>query len=249
MKAMIFAAGLGTRLRPITDTLPKALLPIAGKTLLEWQIDTLRQAGISDIVINVHHLADQIRRFLIDHENFGCNILISDETAQLLETGGGLRRAAALLGYREPILAMNVDILSTINLHRLIAAHRLDTMATLVVSRRDTQRYLLFDEHNNLCGWNNIATGELRPADRAGQLSDRLSDGTLRRLAFSGMHIISPELFQLMQTWPERFPIIDFYLSICRQYEIKAYIPQNYRMMDIGKIEHLREAEAFAQTL
>lgn len=246
---MIFAAGLGTRLRPITDTLPKALLPIAGKTLLEWQIDTLRQAGISDIVINVHHLADQIRCFLYEHEHFGCNILISDESSQLLETGGGLRKAAALLGYQEPVLAMNVDILSTINLHQLIAAHRLDTMATLVVSQRDTQRYLLFNQQKDLCGWTNIATGEFRPAESSEQLNSRLCDGTLQRLAFSGMHIISPELFPLMQTWPERFPIIDFYLAICSQYKIKAYIPQHYRMMDIGKIEHLREAEAFAKTL
>lgn len=249
MKAMIFAAGLGTRLRPITDTLPKALLPVAGKTLLEWQIDKLRQAGISDIVINVHHLADQIRHFLADHDNFGCNILISDETAALLETGGGLRKAGTMLSYQEPVLALNVDILSTVNLHRLIAAHHPDNMATLVVSDRPTQRYLLFDKQDALRGWTNIATGEYKPDTDTEALATALQAGELRRLAFSGMHIIAPELFRLMQDWPERFPIIDFYLAICRDYHVKAYVPDNYRMMDIGKIEHLRDAEAFAMSL
>lgn len=249
MKAMIFAAGLGTRLRPFTDEHPKALLPILGKPLLQWQIEKLREAGISDIVINVHHFADQIRSFLIENENFGCNILLSDETDRLLETGGGLRKAVTLLGYREPILALNVDILSNINLHQLIAAHLPDTLATLVVSQRDTQRYLLFNKDNYLQGWTNISTGEYRPQKESTTLAKAVEDGLLCRLAFSGMHIISPELFPLMKDYPEKFPIIDFYLNICRQYPIHSFVPNLYKMMDIGKIEQLSAAESFAQSL
>lgn len=249
MKSMIFAAGLGTRLRPITDRIPKALLPVAGKPLLQWQIEKLCAAGISDIVINVHHFPQQIRQFLIDHDNFGCNIQLSDESNQLLETGGGLRKAATLLGYQEPILALNVDILSTVNLHRLIAAHTPDSMATLVVSDRQTERYLLFNNQNELTGWTNISTGAYKPVEREAELSDGLQRGSLHKMAFSGMHIISPELFKLMQNWGDCFPIIDFYLSICTKYPVHAYVPQDYRMMDIGKIDHLDEAENFALKL
>ena len=249
MKAMIFAAGLGTRLRPITDSIPKALLPIEGKPLLQWQIEKLRESSINDIVINVHHFPEQIRQFLHDNADFGCHIQISDESDKLLETGGGLRKAAALLGDKEPVLALNVDILSTINLRDLIAAHRSDARATLVVSERDTQRYLLFDENQRLHGWTNTTTGELKPIGRGDLLRQKLTNGQLHKLAFSGMHIIAPELLSLMQSWDECFPIIDFYLSVCETAPIYAYIPPNYRMMDIGKIDHLSEAEDFAATL
>ena len=147
MKAMIFAAGLGTRLKPLTDTMPKALLPIAGKTLLQWQIEKLHNAGIRGIVVNVHHFADQIIDYLRANENFGCQIAVSDERGQLLETGGGLYKAKDLLcdGSNAPVLACNVDILSNIRIEDLEKSYRSDMLGLLVVSRRQTQRYLLFD--------------------------------------------------------------------------------------------------------
>lgn len=246
MKAMIFAAGLGTRLKPLTDTMPKALVPIGGKPLLEWQIEKLRNAGINDIVINVHHFPDQIRSFLKEKHNLGCNILLSDESERLLETGGGIRKAAPLLGHDEPVLAINVDILSNIRINDLIAAHRPDSMATLVVSERQTQRYLLFDEQNRMAGWTNIATGEVK-GERFTRDNEKVDD--YRKLAFSGIHILSPALIAQMEEWQEAFPIMDFYLSVCDKQILRAYIPDNYRMMDIGKIDHLDEAEAFGRAL
>ena len=170
MKAMIFAAGLGTRLKPLTDTLPKALVPLAGKTLLQWQIEKLKAAGIRDIVVNIHHFPDMIINYLQDNDNFGCNIQVSDERDMLLETGGGLRKAEALLGAEvqefrsseEGILICNVDILSNIDIPTLLQAYNPNEMGVVVVSERETQRYLLFNEENRLCGWTNIATGEVR---------------------------------------------------------------------------------------
>ncbi len=243
LKAMIFAAGLGTRLKPITDTIPKALLPIGGKTLLEWQLQKLRAAGITEVVINIHHFADQIVRFVAEHDAWGMHILFSDEREQLLETGGGLKKAADLLGTDEPVLVCNVDVLSTIRLEELMAAHRPESLATIVVSPRETQRYLLFTPQRRLVGWTNIKTGEVKPADF------HYSPKEVEALAFSGMHVVSPKIFELMRPYPARFPIIDFYIDQCREHEINAFVPCNYRMMDIGKIDTLQEAEQFAKTL
>ena len=168
MKAMIFAAGLGTRLKPLTDTMPKALVPLAGKTLLQWQIEKLKAAGITDIVVNVHHFADKIIDYLRENDNFGCCIQVSDERDMLLETGGGLRKAQPFLTSNlsplasSPILVCNVDILSNIDIPALLNAYNPEEMGVVVVYPRDTQRYLLFDETNRLCGWTNIATGEVR---------------------------------------------------------------------------------------
>lgn len=241
MKAMILAAGLGTRLKPITDRLPKALLPIGGKTLLEWQLDKLRAAGIREVVINVHHLAEQVTAFVAEHDAFGMDIRFSDERDMLLETGGGLRKAAPLFGDNEPVLVCNVDVLNTIDLHALMAAHDPDALATIVVSRRDTQRYFLFDKAMRLAGWTNIQTGAVRP--------EGLNPDGLERLAFSGMHIVSPEIFPLLNTYPDKFSITDFYINECSTHRIDGYVPSHYSMMDIGKIDHLREAEAFAKGL
>ena len=258
MKAMIFAAGLGTRLKPLTDTLPKALVPLAGKTLLQWQIEKLKAAGITDIVVNVHHFPDQIINYLRENDNFGCRIAVSDERDMLLETGGGLRKAKSLLtgirfpesGYPEdPILICNVDILSNIDIPTLLRAYNPDEMGVVVVSSRDTQRYLLFDHDNRLRGWTNIATGEVR-----GPLSDNhYPIANTRKLAFSGMQVLNPRIFEVMEKVVaekgEKFSLIDLYLSIAEKEILRAFIPENYRMMDVGKINQLSEAEAFAEAL
>lgn len=258
MKAMIFAAGLGTRLKPLTDTLPKALVPLAGKTLLQWQIERLKAAGITDIVVNVHHFPDMIINYLRENDNFGCRIAVSDERDRLLETGGGLRKAKELLtGIRfpessypeDPILICNVDILSNIDIPTLLRAYNPDEMGVVVVSSRDTQRYLLFDHDNHLRGWTNIATGEVRPASLASSPNSLIAS----RLAFSGMQVLNPRIFGVMDKVVaekgEKFSLIDLYLSIAEKEILRAFIPENYRMMDVGKINQLSEAEAFAETL
>jgi len=243
MKAMIFAAGLGTRLKPLTDTLPKALVPLAGKTLLQWQIETLKAAGITDIVVNVHHFPDQIIDYLKENNNFGCRIQVSDERDQLLETGGGLKKAQHLFADTPdtPILVCNVDILSNIDLPALLRAYNPNEMGLVVVSERNTQRYLLFDETNRLCGWTNIATGEVRGKEAE------------KQLAFSGMQVLNPRIFNCMDAViaekGEKFSLIDLYLSIAQKEILRAYIPENYRMMDVGKIAQLSEAESFAFSL
>lgn len=286
MKAMIFAAGMGTRLKPFTDTTPKALLPLAGKTLLEWQIEKLRQAGITDIVVNVHHFAEQIINYLQAHNNFGCRIAVSDERALLLDTGGGLLHAAPLLlsstqdadedtapDADEPILVCNVDILSTIRLTDLRAAYDACCAAVyatenaplgvLVVSERTTQRYLLFDRDNRLRGWTNIANGELRPASLKNQLLSTVRSplnsqpcetrSTLTKYAFSGMQLLSPRIFPLLADIAAGrggvFSMIDAYLALCTDYAFYAYVPTDYRMMDVGKTAQLAEAERFAVSM
>lgn len=252
---MIFAAGLGTRLKPLTDTMPKALVPLAGKTLLQWQIEKLKAAGITDIVVNVHHFPNQIIDYLRENNNFGCNIQVSDERDMLLETGGGLRKAHPLLTSNlsplasSPILVCNVDILSNIDIPALLNAYNPEEMGLVVVYPRDTQRYLLFDDNSRLRGWTNIATGEVR-----GPLSDnRYPIANTRKLAFSGMQVLNPRIFEVMEKVVaekgEKFSLIDLYLSIAEKEILRAFIPENYRMMDVGKINQLSEAEAFAQAL
>ena len=251
---MIFAAGLGTRLKPLTDTLPKALVPLAGKTLLQWQIERLKAAGITDIVMNVHHFADKIIDYLRQNDNFGCNIQVSDERDMLLETGGGLRKAQPLITSSpltsspnslitsSPILVCNVDILSNIDIPALLRAYNPEEMGLVVVMPRDTQRYLVFDDTQRLCGWTNITTGEVR-----GPIANT------RNLAFSGMQVLNPRIFscmdELVALKGEKFSLIDLYVHIAEKEVLRAYIPENYRMMDVGKISQLSEAEAFAASL
>ncbi len=247
MNAMIFAAGLGTRLKPITDTLPKALLPLNGKTLLEYQIQGLRQAGFTHIVVNVHHLAGQIVDYLRANRNFGAHVLISDESDMLLDTGGGLLKAFPLFRAGEPILACNVDILSNISIPAFLSSAKLSDLATLVVSDRPTKRYLLFDEQGQMRGWTNIATNEYRPS-----LPHAAFQGC-RKLAFSGMQLLSPDIItplrEVQKEKGDKFSLIDLYVSVCQDKSIRAYVPDNYKMMDVGKIDQLTEAQSFAQAL
>ena len=257
MRAMIFAAGLGTRLKPLTDTLPKALVPLVGKTLLQWQIERLKAAGITDIVVNVHHFPDMIINYLRENDNFGCRIAVSDERDMLLETGGGLRKAKELLTSSpnsliasSPILICNVDILSNIDLPTLLQAYNPEEMGVVVVSPRDTQRYLLFDETNRLCGWTNIATGEIRGEEA---IRRKAKGEDMTPLAFSGMQVLNPRIFSCMDELAmlkgDKFSLIDLYVHIAEKEVLRAYIPENYRMMDVGKISQLSEAESFASTL
>ena len=239
MVGVIFCAGLGTRLKPLTDTIPKALVPLAGKPLLQWQVEKLRDAGITDIIVNVNHFPDMIIDVVRANEGWGSNILISDERNQLLETGGGLKKIIneQLKIFNDPILACNVDILSNIDLRALISAYERTGVSQLVVSDRQTQRYLCFDEQNHLCGWTNIATGELKGRDGC-------------HLAFSGMQILNTGILSLLKEMKEdKFSLIDFYLRYMQHMPLHAFVPTNYRMMDVGKINQIEEAERFAENL
>ena len=233
MKAMIFAAGLGTRLKPLTDTMPKALVPVGGKPLLEIVITKLIAAGYDEIVINVHHFAGMIRDYVASRDNFGVKISFSDETDLLRETGGGIRHAAPLLDGPEPFLVHNVDILSNLDLAWFRQQHHEGDLATLLVSDRETARYFLFDEDGLLVGWTNILTGEVR-SPWPGIDPDRCY-----RLAFSGIHCISPAVFPLMRPMPEKFSIVDFYLSVCREQRIRAAVMPGLVLRDVGKISEL----------
>lgn len=241
MKALIFAAGLGTRLKPLTDTMPKALVPIDGKPLLEHVILKLKAAGFNQIIINVHHFPDQIIEFLKSKNNFDLRIEISDERDKLLDTGGGVKKAKWFFDDGKPFLVHNVDILSNIDLQSLYQQH-LETspLATLVVSERDTFRYFLFDEEARLKGWINEKTGEVRP--------DHLTHTELyNKLAFSGIQVLSPDVFKLMEHFPDHFSIVDFYLRNAAQQQIKAYVPHALKMIDVGKLNVLTEAEQFVK--
>ena len=239
MKAMVFAAGLGTRLRPITDTMPKALVPICGKPLLEHVILKLREAGYDELVVNVHHFPEQIRKFLSGND-FGVNICISDESDGLLETGGGILHAREYLaGGNEPFLVHNVDIVSNLDPGWLRDSSRPDALATLVVSDRQTRRYLLFDDSMRLVGWTDLGSGEVRSPYPG------LDPSRYHRFAFAGIHNLSPAIFDAMDAmgFSGRFPIMDFYLKACASYPVYGVVPPALKMVDVGKLETLEEAE------
>jgi len=242
MKAMIFAAGLGTRLKPLTDNMPKAMVPIAKKPLLEHVILKLKKAGFDEIIINVHHFPDQIIGFLKMNNDFGIRIAVSDERDELLDTGGAIRKAAWFFDDGKPFLVHNVDILSDVNLNTLYQEHlATDSLATLVVSQRDTFRYLLFDEDKHLCGWVNEKTGETKPVG----IKDIFR---FNKLAFSGIQVLSPGVFDLMRDLKPKFPIMDFYLSNAENQIISAFVPTDFHMLDVGKLDVLDEAENFVVT-
>lgn len=235
MKAMIFAAGLGTRLRPLTNDRPKALVEIEGVTLLEMVIRRLINFGFTEIVVNVHHFADKVEAFLAEKDHFGISISISDERALLLDTGGGLKHAAPFLQGKEPFLVHNTDILTDLDLSAIYQAH-LDSgaLATLAVRERPTSRYLLWNEESRLCGWTNITTGEVKMALETAQ--------PLNRLAFSGIHVIDPAIFPLMQD-DGPFSIIQTYLSLAGNHTISGFRHDETMWMDLGKIPQLEAAE------
>lgn len=239
MKALIFAAGLGTRLRPITDVLPKALVEIDGVPLLEIVIKKLIANGYDDIVINVHHFAEKIEDYIKAKNSFGIKITLSDERDLLRETGGGIKHAKNLLleNNSEPILIHNVDILSNLELkwfrEQFIAQQ---PIASLLVSDRKTSRYFLFDDNMRLVGWTNISTGEVKSPYK------ELDVAKCKKLAFAGIHLISPDIFPLMDSFPEKFSIVDFYLSICDKYSIFGAQADDLRILDVGKLSDLSEA-------
>jgi len=236
---MIFAAGLGTRLKPLTDSIPKALLPIGGKPLLEHIILKLKAAGFNEIIVNIHHFPELILDFLKSNNNFDIRIEVSDERDSLLDTGGGIMNARWFFDDGKPFLVHNVDILSNLDVRKLYDEHiNTGSMATLVVSKRDTFRYLLFDTDKRLCGWINEKTGETKPT--------RFDDiSGFNKLAFAGIQVLSPSIFELMDKSKPVFPVMDFYLSIARGQIIKGFTPVDFQMMDVGKLNVLDEAERF----
>ena len=260
MQAMIFAAGLGTRLKPLTDRIPKALVRVGGEPLLKRVIFQLKDAGFTRIVVNVHHFSNQIIDYLHDNDNFGLDIRISDETDKLLETGGGIKKAYPLFDPSEPILIHNVDILSNVDLKKFYQMETKDLLdasssttssgsdvlplaARLLVSERKTKRYLLFDDTMRLVGWNNIETGEVKSP------YPNLDPKKYKMYAFSGIHMVAPSLFPWMDDEPDKFPIMDFYLKHCDKVRIEGYVKNDLKLMDVGKQETLREAEAFLKEL
>lgn len=233
MKAMIFAAGLGTRLKPFTEHCPKALVPYHGTPLLERLILHLRNNGFDEMVVNVHHFPDMIIDFLDAHNHFGVKIHISDERDCLLDTGGGLMKAAPYLQGDEPFLVHNVDVVSDIDLRALLDAHeQTGAVATLAVRNRTTHRKLLFDRDGWLQGWKNDKTG-----DRI-LIHDEVSVEELEPLAFSGIQVISPDFFDIV-TLTGKFSMIDAYLDVAKYVPVAAYQHDQDTWMDVGKPEAL----------
>ena len=238
MNAMIFAAGLGTRLKPLTNDRPKALVEVDGKTLLEHNIVKLKDVGFDHIIVNVHHFGEQIIGFLHDHDNFGIDIRISDERQKLLDTGGGLKHAIPLFNERGPILVHNVDIISDIDLNELYSQHVSNVganhsnvlCATLAIHKRTTSRYLMFDAQKNVCGWTNIKTGAVK-----GLMGEKY--------AYAGIQVIDPNLFPYLWAKEEdAFPIMDFYLDICHRVALAGADITGKAWVDCGKPEALEIA-------
>ena len=244
---MILAAGLGTRLKPLTDTMPKALVPVGGKPLLEWNIRKLQAQGYDRFVINIHHFAQQIRDY-VAQQDYAPLVHFSDESSQLLETGGGLKKAQDLFAEESPILIHNVDILDNVNYDWFTRQHQPDEDAVLLVSQRKTKRYLLFDNAMHLMGWKNIETGEIKsPYEYVRRTGLSQHGEPLNMFAFSGIHSFSPRLFPLMDRFPDRFSIIDFYLSVCHRSHIVGLVKPDLDVLDVGKLDSLEQAENYVK--
>jgi NDP-sugar pyrophosphorylase family protein len=237
MKAMILAAGIGTRLRPLTNMKPKALVEIGGKPMLQILIEKMKLQGFNQIVVNVHHFGEQIIDFLKENKNFDIQIQVSDERLQLLDTGGGLKKAREFLDSDEAFILHNVDIFSDIHLGDLMRTHFGNpALATLSVMDGKSSRRLHFDEKQNLCAWENIDTGELKIA--------RSPDGQMKSKTFTGIHVIDPLIFKYIKE-KGAFSIIDLYLRLAETHKIKGYTPPMNYWFDLGKIEDLKKAESY----
>ena len=241
MKAMVLAAGLGTRLRPLTNDRPKALVTVGERTLLEITLERLRSFGVNEVIVNTYHFAELVEEYLRAHGNFGMRIEISREET-LLDTGGGLKQAAWFFlegGHNQPFLVHNVDVTSTIDLASMVAFHRqCDALATLAVAERPTSRYLLFDERGELCG---------RRAGHDGEPQMVRQAGTVQALAFAGIHVISPRIFSKIEE-QGAFSIVPAYLRLAGAGEkIVAFRADQFQWRDLGRVESLRAAEAEMQ--
>ena len=251
MKALIFAAGLGTRLKPITDTMPKALVPVGGKPLIEHVARKLKASGVDSAVVNVHHFADMIEEWVDSQDIMPMDV--SDERACLLETGGGVLHARPYLEDCGHFLIHNVDIISDLDIQWFASQVREDAVATLLVSDRKTSRYLLFDpETMRLVGWTNVSTGEVRSPYPDLDMTKCL------KLAFSGIHIMSDTVFVALEEYVHekcegvsapRFPIMDFYLDACARYGIYGVVAEDLRLVDVGKFDTLEAAEGVLREL
>lgn len=231
---MIFAAGLGTRLKPWTDSHPKALAVVNGKTLLQRNIEYLQQHGIKEVIVNVHHFAEQIIDTVTRHNGWGTDVTISDETDQVLETGGGLQKAAWYFEKEASFVVMNADILTDMDLSAMQQQHNTsNALATLATSNRNSSRYLLFNDRQQLCGWENVQTGEQRI---------RRTDKQLHQEAFSGIHIISTPLLHRVHQ-KGKFSMIDVYLSLAGDNDIYSYNHTGSKFLDVGRPESLIQAE------
>ncbi len=235
--AFILAAGLGTRLKPWTDHHPKALALVNGKSLLERNVTYLQNHGIVDLTINVHHFADQIINQIHINKGWGSNVSISDETNQVLETGGGLLKASSLLKEYEHFVVLNCDILTNLDLSTIIAQHiQNKALATLAVTERISSRQLLFTNNSELAGWQNTTTGEVKIPLKNYNIEQ------LKPLAFSGIHVISKEIFSKI-TFSGKFSMIDLYLDLCKTEKIMAYNHSQDIVLDVGKPEAIAQAE------
>lgn len=237
MQAMIFSAGLGTRFKPWTDKHPKALAVVNGKSLLQRNIEYLQQKGIKDIVVNVHHFAEQIENAIVENDGWGSNVLVSDERDELLDTGGGLLKAKDLFTPGERLLTCNVDILTDLDISKLIQFHEKNkALISFGVTDRKTSRYLLFDENNRLCGWRNVKTGEERMSRQSDQLLEK---------AYSCVVVFEYDIFRLMQqhNFNGKFSLIDVYLKLASDHLIMGYDHSGDRLVDVGKPESVAVAE------
>lgn len=234
MKALLLSAGLGTRLKPFTDKHPKALAPVHGRSLLEWNIRNLQRFGIYDIVVNVHHFASQIIDVLHQENGFGSRFEISDESDAVLETGGGLKKAAPFFSQGQNLLVMNVDMLTNADIGKMISRHeQSDSLATLAVQQRQTSRYFLFDEGMRLKGWENTLINERKPSGVT---------GNLKQFAFSGIQILSTAIFTKI-TQEGKFSLVDVYLDLCTTENITGLDHTGDLLLDVGKPDSIAQAE------
>ncbi|MDZ7624781.1 MAG: nucleotidyltransferase family protein [Ignavibacteriaceae bacterium] len=236
MRAMILAAGLGTRLKPLTDSTPKALIKIKEHTLLELQIKKLKAEGFNQIIINVHHFAEQIKNYLKQNNFFDCTIEISDESEKLLDTGGGLKKASHFFSDGKPFLVYNVDILSNIDLKKLKEYYLASSsIAALAIQDRKSSRKFLFDKNKILCGWMNEKSGE--------KIITRDEQSELFPYSFSGVQIVDPKIFKY---FPDKdvFSLVELYLSAAKQEKIIGYVHNEDEWLDLGKIENIKKAES-----